>query len=145
MVRRSLIIVVLSGLALAAVAGAQAPPPPASEDILTHHLSFQGMDVTQAAVMLHLPAPPPAGYTEEQFVQVRVDAAIDYFISHGYLTDLQGMGVHLSSGDGGFYTLTIDGPGIHIVIVLPCGPFLPHLTDQIITATVVRWNIYNGF
>jgi hypothetical protein len=143
MVRRSLIIAVLSCFALAAVAAAQAPPP-ASEDLMIHNRVFQDMDVTQIAAMLHLPTPPPEGYTQEEFVQVRVDAAVEYFIAHGYLTGTQGIGIHLSSGEDGVYTLTIDGPGIHVVIVLPCGPFLPHLTDQIISATVVR-SIYNGF
>jgi hypothetical protein len=128
----------------ATAAAAQTPPPPVSEDLLVHNRVFQSQNVTQLGVMLQLPAPPAAGYTQEQFLQVRVDAAVQYFISHGYLLNSQGLGVHLSADENGVYTLVITGPGIHIVIVLPCGPFLPTYDRQLMSATVVRW-ISNGF
>jgi hypothetical protein len=144
MMKRSLMVLWLCCFAFASLASAQAPPPgqpPASEDLLGHKRIFQGQDVTQVAAMLHLPPPPPAGYTPEQFLQLRVDASLQYFVSHGYLLDTQGIGVQLITGENGVNTLVITGPGVHIVIVLPCGPFLPRLTDQLLTATVVRWYV----
>jgi hypothetical protein len=135
----------LFSFACAAVAGAQSSPPP-SQDLLLHQRSFLDQDVTQVAALLALPAPPPGGYTQEQFLQVRVDAAVQYFIQHGYLTSGQNFGVHLTTGENGVHSLVIDGPGIHVVIVLPCGPFLPDRTvnQQLMTAVVVR-QISNGF
>jgi hypothetical protein len=143
MFRRSLLALLLTLFAFAAVAGAQTPP---SQDLLLHQRSFLSNDVTQVAALLNLPPAPPAGYTQEQFLQIRVDAAVQYFIQHGYLVSGQNFGVHLTTGEDGTHLLTIDGPGIHVVIVLPCGPFLPYpvVNQQLMTAVVVR-HISNGF
>lgn len=142
MFRRALMMSVLSALLFVTVAAAQ----PAA-DLLWHQRVFQGREVQQAAAMLQLPAPPPNGWaTPAALREAQVDAALDWFAAHGYLFDDPAISIDLVS-DGNGNSLVIDGPGIHVVIILPCGPFLPTQREQLMVATVIRNipPIYNGF
>ena len=139
MFRRSLMAFILCTLAVATLAAAQPPT-----DLLHHQRLFMGREVHQAAAMLQLPAPPNGWATPAEFQAAQVQASLDWLASHGYLGNP--VDIDFVSGSDG-NSLTIDGPGIHIVIYLPCGPFLPIQREQLLTATIVRVppQISNGF
>ena len=141
MIQRSLRILLLCGLACAAAASAQ------QEQILMFHERTVGVrQVQQMAIVLPLP-PTPAANPEPPssavYEQVAIEAAKQWMVQHGYLTDVSAPGVTVTlSPDGN--TLSFNGPGIHIVIILPCGPFLPvNYANRLMTVTIVR--ISNGF
>ena len=144
MFRRSLMTFAICLLALSAVASAQ--PAPASDDFLFHKSVFQGREAVQAASRLFL-MPPAGGWpSDAELRQATVQAAEDWMVRHGYL--LEGNpGIDLVTDENGNDSLVITGPGIHIVIFLPVGPFLPHLSERLMTATIIRNipQIYNGF
>lgn len=145
MFRRSLMTFAICLVALAAVASAQ--PAPTSDDFLIHKSVFQSREAVQAASRLFLPAPLEGWATEAEFRQASVQAAQDWVASHGYLLAGNPVTVDLVTDENGNDSLVIVGPGIHIVIFLPCGPFLPHLNERLMTATIIRNipEIYNGF
>jgi hypothetical protein len=141
MFKRSLRILLFCGLAGAAAASAQ------QEQILMFHERPVGpRHVQQMAIVLPLP-PTPAANPEPPssaiYEQVAVQAAKQWLVEHGYLTEVSvdGIGVTFSS-DGN--VLTYHGPGIHIVIVLPNGPFFPvPWPNRLMTVTVLE--ISNGY
>jgi hypothetical protein len=141
MIQRSLRILLFCGLVSAAAASAQ------QERILMFHERAVGArQVQQMSIVLPLP-PTPAANPEPPssaiYEQVAVEAAKQWMVEHGYITQVSDPGVHVTlTPDGNF--LTFDGPGIHVVIVLPCGPFLPvNWANRLMTVTVLQ--ISNGF
>lgn len=141
MFKRSLRILLFCGLASAAAASAQ------QERILQFHERAVGPRVVQQMTVL-MPLPPtPAANPEPPssaiYEQVAVEAAKQWMVEHGYITQVSDPGVHVTiTPDGNF--LTFDGPGIHVVIVLPCGPFLPvNWAHRLMSVTVL--DVSNGF
>jgi hypothetical protein len=94
--------------------------------------------VVQAASRLFLPVPPQGWLTPAEFRQAGILAAEGWLGRHGYLFEGGGPAVDLFTDENGNNSLVIVGPGIHIVIFLPVGPFLPHLREQHMTATIIR-------
>ncbi len=141
MVKRSLRILLFCGLVSAAAASAQ------QQQILMFHERAVGPRVMQQMAMV-LPLPPtPAAMPEPPssaiYEQVAVEAAKQWMVEHGYITQVSDPGIHVTiSSDGSI--LTYDGPGIHIVIYLPCGPFLPvNYANRLMSVTILK--ISNGF
>jgi hypothetical protein len=141
MVKRSLRILLFCGLASAAAASAQ------QEQILLFHERAVGpREIQQMSLVLPLP-PTPAAAPEPPssaiYEQVAVQAAKQWMVEHGYITQVSDAGVHVTvTPDGNI--LTFDGPGIHIVIYLPVGPFLPvNYANRLMSVTILR--ISNGF
>jgi hypothetical protein len=134
MFRRTLMAFILCTLALATMAAAQ------PGTLLFHHRVFQGREIHQAAAMLPLPVPANGWATSAELRDAQVQAAVDWFVSHGYFDDP--VDVDFVSGSDG-NSLSFNGPGIHIVIHLPSGPFLPTQREQLLAATIIR--ISNGF
>ncbi len=141
MIKRSLRILVFCGLVGAAAASAQ------QEQILMYHERAVGpRQIQQMSIVLPLP-PTPAAMPEPPssgiYEQVAVEAAKQWMVEHGYLTQVSDPGVHVTlTSDGNI--LTFDGPGIHIVIFLPCGPFLPvNYANRLMTVTILE--VSNGF
>lgn len=142
MFRRTLMTFAICLLALAAVASAQ--PTPASDDLLFHKSVLHGRQVVQTASRLFLPAPSGGWASEAEFRQASVQAAQSWMVSQGYLLEGNPVGVDLVTDENGNDSLVIAGSGIHMVIILPNGPFLPHLDQRLLTATTVL-SISNGF
>lgn len=143
MFRRTLAAFAFCLLALAGVAAAQ---PPAA-DFHFHKSVFQDKEAIQAASMLFLPVPPEGWATEAEVRQARVQAAEDWMVRHGYLFENSPATVGLFTDENGNDSLVITAPGIHIVILLPVGPFFPRLREQLMTVTIIRSlpQISNGF
>lgn len=143
MLRRASLAFVLSILAFVTAASAQ---PPAHTSLLHHHRLFHGREVHQVAVLLTLQPPAEGWSTSEELRDAQVQAAVDWMISHGYFTDDPTVTIDFVSGPDG-NSLVIDGPGIHIVIHLPSGPFNPTQREQLMAATAIRIlpQVSNGF
>ena len=137
---RRILLVLFVALALSTVA-AQAQPP-AFEDLLFHRMILPDREAVQISARLMLPPPPPNGWSTAQYEQVRVQAAIDYFVSHKYLVT-GNFSWTVSQDEDGNNILVISGPGINIIIYLP-GPFLPgpvfdpYLREQVMVSHLVR-------
>ena len=140
MLRRTLLAFLLCTAALATVASAQ---PPAL-DLFYHHRVFQNREVHQAATMLQLQVPANGWATPAALRAAQIDAAVDWFVNNGYFSDPAS--VDFISGPNS-NTLVFEGPGIHIVIVLPSGPFLPTQREQLLAATIIRTlpQVNNGY
>lgn len=145
MVQRSLRILLICGLALTGAASAVSAQE--ADTLLFHKRPVGPRGVHQMAVMLPLPPTPaenPEPPSSAIYDQVAVEAALQWMAEHGYLQEVPTAGVDVTVA-GSATTVTWTGPGIHIVIVLPSGPFLPKpWANRLMTATVVQ-DIYNGF
>ncbi len=133
----------LSSLATSTFASAQ---PPAFQDLLHHERTFQGKEVRQAAAMLFLPLPTNGWATAADLQAAQVQAALDWTAAHGYLFDDPSFDIDFVS-DGNGNSLVFNGPGTHVVINLPSGPFLPTQRDQLMVITIIRQapQVSNGF
>jgi len=143
MLRRTLLTLVLCALAFATVAAAQTP---AFTDLLHHERVFQDREVRQAAATLFLPMPVNGWATSAEFEEAQAEASMGWLIAHGYLFDDPSVTIDFIT-DGIGNSLVINGPGVHVVINLPCGPFAPMQKEQLLVATIIRQipGIYNGF
>ncbi|HBL27805.1 MAG TPA: hypothetical protein DD490_13285 [Acidobacteria bacterium] len=143
MIRRTLLTFILCALAFSAIASAQ---PPAFTDLLHHERTFLGREVRQSAATLYLPMPANGWASPADFQAAQVQAALDWCAAHGYLFDDPGIDVDFVS-DGNGNSLVINGPGIHVVINLPCGPFIPVQREQLLVVTIIRQipQVSNGF
>lgn len=139
----------LFALALAAgtfglAAPASAQPP--FVDLLHHERTFLGHEVKQDAATLYLALPPGGWASDADFKAAQLDAALDWFAAHGYLFSDPTFDIDFHSGPEG-NSITIDGAGIHVVINLPCGPFIPVQREQLMVVTIIRQmpQVSNGF
>jgi len=81
---------------------------------------------------------PPGGWASSAaFEQAQLQAALGWFAAHGYLFNDPAIDIDFHSDSTG-NSITINGPGIHIVIYLPCGPFLPIQKEQLMVVTIIR-------
>lgn len=145
MFRRTLATFAFCLFALAGIAAAQ--PTISADDFHFHKSVFHDKEAIQTASRLFLPVPPEGWATEAEFRQARVQAAEDWMVRHGYLFENALVTIDLFTDENGNDSLVITGPGIHIVILLPTGPFFPRVREQLMTATIVRLvpQISNGF
>lgn len=145
MFRRTLATFAFCLFALAA--GAAAQPAISADDFHFHKSVFHNKEAIQASSRLFLPVPPEGWASEAEFRQARVQAAQDWMARHGYLFEGMQASVDFFTDENGNDSLVITGPGIHIVILLPSGPFFPHQREQLMAATIIRLaaEIYNGF
>lgn len=145
MFQRSLQVLLICGLAIAGAASAVSAQE--ADTLLLHKRPIGDRMVNQMAVMLPLPPTPPeapAPPSSSIYDQVAVEAALQWMVEHGYLFQVPTAGVGVTVA-GNAITVTWTGPGIHIVIVLPNGPFLPKpWPNRLMTATVIH-EISNGF
>ncbi len=142
MIRRTLFALSLCILGFAAAASAQAP----FTDLLHHERTFLGREVLQDAATLYLPLPAGGWASSAALEQAQIQAALGWFAAHGYLFSDPAIGIDFHSDSTG-NSITIDGPGIHVVIYLPCGPFIPLQREQLMVATIIRQipPVSNGF
>lgn len=135
MFRRTLMILALSAFAFTASASAQTPP--AADDFHFHKSVFHNREVIQTTSKLFLLPPANGWATAAQFRAAQVEAAIDWFVGHGYLVDSQ-PSVSLQTDANGNQTLVISGAGVHIAVILDAGPFFPQQRDQRLSAIIIR-------
>ncbi len=145
MIRRSLFALfalALSTLGLANAASAQ----PTFTDLLHHERTFLNYQARQDAATLYLSLPPGGWSTQAQLEAAKLQASLDWLASHGYLFSDPSIDIEFHSGSDG-NTITIDGNGIHVVINLPCGPFIPVQKEQLMVVTIIRQvpQISNGY
>lgn len=152
MLKRFALALVLTGFASAAFA--QSP-----SDLSFHRTVAGPIEVIQRTVVLTVPAPPPPGSSQGASLvtaplaaqlsladQLAVEAAIDWMVGHGYLTDVNTPLFDVTIS-GNSITITTSGPG-GVVIVLGNGPFLPtEIPHRVMAVTVFRpiQQISNGF
>lgn len=147
MFQRSLRVLLICGLTLAGAASSVSAQQ--AETLMFHKRPVGNgtWGVHQLAVMLPLPPTPaenPAPPSSSTYDQVAVEVALQWMVEHSYLDQVPTAGVDVTVA-GSSTTVTWTGPGIHIVIVLPNGPFLPKpWPNRLMTATVVL-DISNGF
>jgi len=100
-------------------------------------------ELVQRTAMLTFAAPP----SSQTVQQAAVEAAINWQVSHGYLTstDAQGIGPQVTIS-GSSITIVFHVPGgPDVVIVLSNGPFLPTPYPNRLMSVVVVRDISNGF
>ena len=142
MIRRTLFAFALCTFGLAAAASAQPP----FIDLLHHERIFLGKEVRQDAATLFLPLPAGGWASPAAVEAAQLQAALGWFAAHGYLFSDPAIDIDFHSDSTG-NSITIDGPGIHVVIHLPCGPFIPMQKEQLMVATIIRQipQVSNGF
>lgn len=148
-IQRFLLVFAFCALALTLATApvlAQAPQAPNFQDLLHHERTFQGKEVRQAAAMLFLPTPTNGWASAAQLSDFQVQAALDWCAEHGYLFDDPSFDIDFVS-DGNGNSIAIHGPGTHVVINLPSGPFLPTQHEQLMVITIIRQapQVSNGF
>ncbi len=142
MIRRTLFALALCTFGLAAAAAAQAP----FVDLLHHERSFLGREIRQDAATLYLPLPAGGWASPTALLEARLSAALGWFTAHGYNFSDPAIDIDFNSDSTG-NSITIDGPGIHVVINLPSGPFIPVQREQLMVSTIIRQipQVSNGF
>lgn len=133
MIRRTLFALALCAFGLASAATAQ----PLFIDLLHHERTFLGKEVRQDAATLYLTLPPGGWASQTAFNAAQLDAALGWMTAHGYLFSDPAIDIDFHSDSTG-NSITIDGPGIHVVIYLPCGPFIPVQKEQLMVVTIIR-------
>lgn len=142
MFHRTLLALALCAFGLATEASAQPP----FVDLLHHERTFLGREVKQEAATLYLPMPAGGWASETAFQAAQLQASLDWFAAHGYLFSDPAIDIDFHSGPEG-NSITINGSGIHVVINLPCGPFIPVQREQLMVVTIIRQipQVSNGF
>ena len=97
----------------------------------------------QAAAMLFLPTPTNGWASAAQLSDFQVLAALDWCADHGYLFDDPSFDIDFVS-DGNGNSIAIHGPGTHVVINLPSGPFLPTQHEQLMVINIAEINSHIG-
>ena len=144
MIRRILFASALALCTFGIAASASAQPP--FVDLLHHERIFLGNEVRQDAATLYLALPPGGWASQAAFNAAQLQAALDWFAAHGYLFNDPGIDIDFNSDSTG-NSISIDGPGIHVVIHLPSGPFIPVQKEQLMVVTIIRQipQVSNGF
>lgn len=142
MIRRTLFALALCTFGIAASASAQPP----FIDLLHHERIFLGNEVRQGAATLNLALPPGGWASQAALDAARLQAALDWCAAHGYLLNDPSIDIDFNSDSTG-NSITINGAGIHIVINLPSGPFIPVQKEQLMVVTIIRQvpQVSNGF
>jgi hypothetical protein len=149
MLQRTLIVLSLYGVLSASVSAQTA------KDLMFHQRAIAGMEMTQLAVVLPVPPPPPDAAQRTQLALVPPDAlplavaAVGYLTNQGYLHD-GAYGVDVSRTDSGWVIhVSLPGPDTDIWVHAP-GPTFPVPTDnvpRVLTSilAVRAVDISNGF
>jgi len=140
--RFTLLATALLALLTTGAATAQAP----ADDWIDFHRGVIGdREVTLASSLEQQPTPPP-GQTSTAS-EIAVQMARDWMISNGFLHDNQILNQNpvVTIGADGI-TISWNGPGVHITVVLSNGPFVPVPTypDLRFVSGIIS-QIYNGF
>jgi hypothetical protein len=135
------------------VFGAAAAFAQSSGDLSFHRTVAGPSEFIQRTAVLPLPTSPASSFKAGPSAvptNVAVEAALQWLVQHGYLTqaDLQSAGPSVTvSGTGITITFHVPG-GPDAVIVLSNGPFLPtDIPHRLMSVIVVRpvVDISNGF
>lgn len=135
MTRRTLLALALALCTFGLAAAASAQPP--FVDLLHHERIFLGKEVRQDAATLYLTLPPGGWASSAAFNAAQLQAALNWCAAHGYLFSDPMIDIDFNSDSTG-NSITINGPGIHVVIYLPCGPFIPMQKEQLMVVTIIR-------